>query len=45
MLQDECMIKCNALLLKANHQIFVGIYVNDFIYYPNKLDKVKEWFK
>ena len=28
----------------AEPPIYVGIYVDDFIYY-SKLDKVKEWFK
>lgn len=38
------ILPCTVQHSTAEPPIYVGIYVDDFIYY-SKLDKVKEWFK
>ena len=40
--QDKCVLKCSPI--EGEPPIYVGIYVDDFIYY-SKSDKVEEWFE
>ena len=40
--QDNCVLKCTPI--PGEPPIYVGIYVDDFIYY-SKSDKVEEWFE
>ena len=40
--QDNCVLKCTPI--PGEPPIYVGIYVDDFIYY-SKSDKVEQWFE
>ena len=42
MAQDKCVYKCT--LIERQPPIYVGLYVNDLVYY-NKSNKVWQWSK